>query len=205
MMLQLTSGERPGLKNAEKHLSKEHHKALKDRCKSTDCLGQGKLFTVHATGLFDPMSKVQRETNAKKLMGLAEATSVRSITDAPSSVAVLRYKSGSSCPVTSMARDDFGYCGPGGAHPGNLQTPQCVGHDYCVCAYSHAECLLNVPEGCLGDPGLGIQCASLLEAIGSVFGEIYEWIRDWLFGENPDPFDDDLPCTLGPLCQESPG
>jgi hypothetical protein len=38
-----------------------------------------------------------------------------------------------------------------------------------------------------------------------IHAEIYEWIRDWLFGENPDPFDDDLPCTLGPLCQESPG
>jgi hypothetical protein len=54
--------------------------------------------------------------------------------------------------------------------PGNIWTPQCQGHDLCVCKWGHAACVYSPPDDCEG-------CSSLLDAGWSY---IVELIRSWL-------------------------
>lgn len=71
----------------------------------------------------------------------------------------------------------FGGCGPGTATPGNIWTIECHGHDYCVCAYSHLDCMHGVPVNC--GVTQNVQCYSFWQAAESWFNDIWDMIGDW--------------------------
>jgi hypothetical protein len=113
-----------------------------------------------SSGLFDPLSKHKSSSPGKPAsfdQASAQSTGVESA------------NGNGSCDMNGSC---FGLCGPECITPGNISTPACFGHDYCVCAYSHAQCLFSPPAGC----GLAQsqQCASLFEAAGSWLGGMWD-------------------------------
>jgi hypothetical protein len=84
----------------------------------------------------------------------------------------------------------FGWCGPGCNNPGQITTPACLAHDYCVCAYGHSACIIDFPTECAA-------CGSLVDAVISFAGEFLEWFLSWFSDESGgDPCD-----WENPICQ----
>jgi hypothetical protein len=191
LMLQLTSQQFRGFQSADKVLDQDKLAQLKAACGDTsDCVMRGKRFTVHRFGLFDPLSKqslgaVKKTTNfgqsfsANPILREAPISSeLNQILNATSSLSVagVRRKEGNGF-CYNMTGQYFGGCGPGSLTPGNVWTPQCYGHDYCVCAYSNLECVNEVPANC--GVAQNVPCYSLWEATVSWFDAIWDMVGQW--------------------------
>jgi hypothetical protein len=213
MALQLTTQQFSGFKHADTILGAARAKRLRDDCGSAkDCSIRGKGFMVHRSGLFDALSKHKGAPsfkNEKSSQSSIQSTALGFLTRRPSQELVeqLMYppstrespvmakSGGGSCDQADMNAACFGLCGPSCFTPGNIAAPQCYGHDYCVCAYSHDQCLLAVPDDC--GVSQGIDCSSLWEAVGGWLGGLWDAFWDWL----ESWFEEDDPCEQGVLCQ----
>lgn len=61
--------------------------------------------------------------------------------------------------------------------PGDIYTPQCLGHDICVCKFGNLACAVTIPEGDCSD------CNTLLDAIWSYLSEIFRRMFEY---DDPD-------------------
>jgi hypothetical protein len=157
-----------------------------------DCFVKGRTFTVRPSGIFDVVSKSTNRLakSAEKDLRLPPRRPVSaylSILTAPS--VTPRAKNGNgTCDDPGPC---FGYCGPACDNPGQIWTPACFHHDYCVCAYGHDQCVISVPEGCL-------DCATLIEAVLSYGGSLLEWFLSWFSdGGGGNPCDQENPICQG--------
>lgn len=143
----------------------EHAKKMREACVGKDCIMHGRNFMIHRNGLFDTFSrpkkvselKLQRQFTSRFLDGTVDL-SVSSRIGRPKS-------------DYDDCAPDFGYCGPGTFHPGDIITPACTRHDRCVCYYSHLECINFPPDEPPG--GFCPDCGTLFEAIESYLVEVF--------------------------------
>jgi hypothetical protein len=184
MALQLSTRQFHGSKGIDDGLDPSEVKRFRDLCSDDkNCVMQGKTFTLFKSGLFDVLSdyKPSRQPSKKvdaigsglaSVLEISLARSRPSPIDFGSSASGVNLKDGGdgTCSSQSQTSNCFGACGPGCATPGNSYTPECRGHDYCVCSYGHLDCMFSTPDGC-GAPG--IPCSTLLDAVWS-------WLEDML-------------------------
>jgi hypothetical protein len=190
LVFQLASKQYSGAKSAQLAVGEGAAKNLKTSCGANpNCTLEGKSFRITAGGLFDPMSRRNEG---------AATTAVRT----PRALD-LPWKNGDgTCSRVTQQQPWFGFCGPQDFTPGNIRTTECIGHDFCVCAYSHAQCAVSTPEGC-GQNALNgpITCYDLTEAalswatelllgifsglasmLSSAWGAFVEWVEGWFEG-----------------------
>jgi hypothetical protein len=195
LLLQLSSERFPDVGSISKILGDERSALQRQTCGyDQSCAMRGNRFTLHRHGLFDPISKnfggasIGKKSNIERPFLLGEASEqtllqagrISSISQLWRST--IQHKSGDTdgngqCSNITMNGQYFGGCGPSTLTPGNIWTIQCRGHDYCVCAYSHLDCVNEVPLGC--GVAQGVTCYSLWAAAESWFGEIWDMIGDW--------------------------
>jgi hypothetical protein len=217
LILQLTTKQFRGFRGADKVLGSDKAKELSSACKhANDCVLRGKSFTIHSFGLFDPLSK-QTDAPAPK-SGEGEESQgppqvihlprseisrelVESLTGVPLARRVNALSKDGNGRCDTMTGQYFGACGLGTVTPGNFWTPECFGHDYCVCAYSHLDCVNEIPSGC--GVAQGITCHTLWGAAASWFDAIWDMIGDWWsdFWEWVDSWFEDDDCPPGVVCQ----
>jgi hypothetical protein len=179
MALQLSSDSRMGFDQAEPAVPAAKAKAARALCVGLSCKAAGRRFVVHPDGLFDFLSKVKDIKPPKK--AAESETSLASVVP------------NASNPLRDFRKNGDGNCtDPGGCFgmcgwdcyftPGNISTPQCLGHDLCVCKWGHLACMFSVPTSGGGCD----QCNTLVDAIGSFISAFFS-----LFGSDPpeDPFD----------------
>lgn len=160
--LQLSTGIHSGFENANAVLGQARANGLRDACAGQTCQYRGRHFTIQSSGLFDTVAKGRKITGRKSSQcGISVAP--RAL---PLSIPGIMKNGDGNC---TEPGDCFGYCGPGCINPGDIITPQCAGHDLCVCKWGASECIFSVPDDCDG-------CDDLLDAILS-------WL-DGLFGDD---------------------
>lgn len=220
LALQLSSKQFRGLKGADQILGTAKATELSQACGAdSDCALRGKSFTVHKQGLFDPLSKhfgtsARKSTSSFDRLSLRQAIAARhaelspvlgeTLGESPLTppLAQARLKNGNGT-CDDMQLPDFGACGLGSWAPGDFRTPQCFGHDYCVCSYGHTACMNDVPEGC--GAAQYVTCYNLWDAAGSWFVQVWdmigewwsdfiEWIESWFENDDDD-------CPPGTICQ----
>lgn len=203
--LQLLSNDYRGFKNADHHLSLDKLQHYSDACKNNkECMLKGKSFTVWRPGLFDvvsdfkpmPQVKTTNIKNALSRLGVQNLTTIfatqsndveRIVFGAASTAYVLRKDGDGTCSSQGQTSDCFGSCGSGCIKPGDSSTSECRGHDYCVCAYGHGACIVDVPDDC----GLAnLPCSSLLDAI-------FSYIQDMLDNDGGEEECGFFGCSLG--------
>jgi hypothetical protein len=198
MGLQLGTNQFAGIKNAEKIHGAAKLKKMQDACHGEkNCSLRGKSFTVYQSGLFDAISKTfikSTKTISGEFPSITVAPSRSLISQLTSETSVL-----SNVPINTQLKNGdgnctdpgpcFGYCGLGCLAPGAIATPQCLGHDLCVCQYGHAACISSVLLGCGGS---NVPCYDLVDAALSWLGgiwdalaELWDWIVSW-FDDDPD-------------------
>ncbi|HRC54443.1 MAG TPA: hypothetical protein PKU97_00910 [Kofleriaceae bacterium] len=151
MAIQLGAQQYRGFRGADSILGPQAATSLRSACDSTkECTFKGKSFTIHASGLFDALSDKRGSNSTRDGDG--------------------------TC--SSMGSECFGLCGPGCVTPGDIAATECYGHDYCVCAYGHGDCLIQPPDGCGG--AQGVDCYSLWEAVGGWLGGLWDAFWDWV-------------------------
>ena len=158
--LQLSTTVFTGFEQSDAILGRALANSLRNACQLGECQYRGRHFTVQSNGLFDVLSK-SRTSTGNKVTQLNVPAAQRSL----SQKSVDRQKEGDGTCVDRTS-NDFGYCGLGTTHPGNIQTPQCYAHDLCVCKYDTWSCLVNTPAPC-------DDCASLIVAIWSYLESIF--------------------------------
>jgi hypothetical protein len=162
--LQLSTGIHSGFENANAVLGQARANGLRDACAGQTCQYRGRHFTIQSSGLFDTVAKGRKITGRKSFQcGMSLAPQAL-----PLSIPGIMKNGDGNCTDPGGC---FGYCGPGCMTPGDIITPQCVGHDLCVCEWGDAACIFSVPDDCDG-------CDDLLDAIWS-------WL-DGLFGDSYD-------------------
>lgn len=157
--LELSTGHYIGLDNTEQLSAPAKFEELRGPCKSGQCLIRSNQFVIHRSGLFDTITALAapiRTSNAD--------------CESPRAARLSAQRSVVIAEVPASTDNCVGYCGPGCFTPGNIITPECIGHDNCVSQFSHLECIFTRPEGCQ------YPCNSLIEAIASylraLFGRI---------------------------------
>ena len=175
--LQLTTGAMVGFAHSEATLGKDRTNSLRENCRG-ECQYRGRHFTIQNSGLFDVLSKSSEVLGKKSLERVVGATPTsRSLLQ---TIRDVRKNGDGRCTDQGPC---FGGCGPGCFTPGDIYTPQCLGHDICVCKWSDAACAVDVPASNCDD------CNSLVSAIWSYLSEIFRRIFEY-----DDP-DDEQPGT----------
>jgi len=157
--LQLSTGINSGFEQADAVLGSTRSGDLRGACGTRHCLFRGLHFTVHANGLFDVLTKT------KKAPGKGTAScAAKSAGHIPSwSGRVVPMNGDGTCTDPGGC---FGMCGLGCFNPGEVFTPECLGHDLCVCKWSDVSCAFGIPDDCDG-------CSSLVDAIISFLAELF--------------------------------
>lgn len=204
-VLQLSTKSNTGLKHADKILGVANAKRFRDACGSDDCLFRGKDFSVRQSGLFDIVSKQRgiapgASAQCKRVSlqpGKAQGLAAVVMKSSPGPSLPNSLTIGGTCDIQpEIANNCFGKCGPGCASPGDIWTLECLGHDYCTCAYSWDQCFIGFPDGC----GLG-QGYSCNDFFGALWSFIVEWWESYDPGDNNcEPGVAGLGCnTYGPF------
>jgi len=146
--LQIATTKYGGFNHADSVLGAGHANTLRSNCQGASCAFSGKRFTIHKNGLFDVVSK-KKTVASKRAPGQCAASSAVA---GPFLGIAPRLKNGDG--VCDVPGDCFGRCGQGcDGQPwmGNVYTPQCWGHDLCVCMWSDSDCIFftsdNPPTG----------------------------------------------------------
>jgi hypothetical protein len=197
MALQLASGINAGIPNLESdYVSPQTRERLLKECEGKrNCFIKGDTFIVRPTGLFDSVSKEAKANRVKVLdvphRFLPRASSTSNYTKLLSAgKEQSRFSAKNGNGVCDDPGPCFGWCGPGCNNPGQITTPACLAHDYCVCAYGHSACIIDFPTECAA-------CGSLVDAVISFAGEFLEWFLSWFSDESGgDPCD-----WENPICQ----
>ena len=146
MSLELITGYNGGFDNADTSLSKEKADKLRAACEDENCQFKTSQFSIDNNGMFNIMTGVGKTSKKQK----AELAASCEFTSNP-------FKQNSL--ITTLAEENcHGMCGLGCFTPFDIKTKECMGHDDCVDAFSHAACLFD-------SHGEGFN--SLLEAIWS--------------------------------------
>lgn len=93
-------------------------------------------------------------------------------------------------------------CGSECTTPGGIASPECKGHDMCVCQFGHFACLTEVPPNC-GGGTTGITCVALgaaaiswFQGIGNILSNLifdfFDYLSDFLDPDDPDCSNDPL-------------
>ncbi len=106
-----------------------------------------------------------------------------------------------SCSVETRQLPWFGYCGYGQFVLLNTWTPECEGHDLCVCAWGQGACLANVAINCTNNPA--DECYSFWDAAASFFESVWNDFWDWVISWFDDPPPE--PCPPGEYCPSGGG
>ena len=170
-VLQLSTGVQRGFAFADAVLGSAHASALRENCSDRQCQYQGSHFTVRDTGLFDAMSKSKAVT-AKKSLQCAIKSARRS---AIQTIIDTRKNGDGNCTDPGGC---FGGCGPDCFTPGDIYTPQCLGHDTCVCKYGYTACVFDTNYPNCDD------CDTLVNAIWSYLTEIFRRLFEC---DDPEP------------------
>ncbi len=169
--LQLTTGTIAGFAHAEGTLGKDRSNSLRGNCRS-ECQYRGRHFTIQNSGLFDVLGKSSEVLGKKSLeRGSDVLQTPRSLLQTLKDV---RKNGNGICEIRGGC---FGGCGPGCATPGNIYTPECYGHDMCVCKWGDAACAVTIPSGDCSD------CNTLIDAIGSYLAAIFKRMFEY---DDPD-------------------
>lgn len=165
--LQLKTGRYGGFGVAERILGPAEANRLQANCRYDNCQFRGVNFTVHRSGLFDVVSKPKLDGDP------ARSSCARGKSQVGSTIRRLFMQKDGENQDCINRGDCFGYCGPGCFNPGEIWTPECFGHDLCVCRFSHEQCALSVPEVPSGtDDCTG--CTDLFSAIASWWWSLFE-------------------------------
>jgi hypothetical protein len=161
--LELITGHYRGIDQLSDIADSGKQTALRDACAGGRCQLSGKGFVVQRSGMFDTLTNVAaRSRRAQGQCIDANKPSTHSSTGEVTPQ-LLESICGTGCD---------GYCGPGCCTPGDIQTPECAGHDRCVDQYGHLDCLFGTPDGC-------VECNSLIEAVISwINGLLDKLLRD---------------------------
>lgn len=164
--LQLTTGAIAGFAHSEAILGKDRTNSLRDNCRG-ECQYRGRHFTVQNSGLFDVLGKSSEVLGKKSLeRGSGPTPASRSLLQTLKDVR----KNGDG--VCTLPGGCFGGCGPGCFTPGDIYTPECYGHDMCVCKWGAAACVVTIPADCS-------DCNTLLEAIWSFLSELFRLLFEY--------------------------
>lgn len=169
--VQLSTGVQSGFQYADAVLGSTRAKALRDNCPDQQCQYRGNHFTVRDTGLFDAMSK-SKAVAAKKSLQCA----IKSAPPSALRIIIDAQKNGDG--ICTDPGGCFGGCGPDCFTPGDIYTPQCLGHDTCVCKYGYAACIYDTNYPNCDD------CDTLINAIWSYLSEIF---RRMFECDDPEP------------------
>ena len=163
--LQLSTGVHGGFDHSDAILGTSRANSLRDSCSRNECQYRGRHFTIQNSGLFDVLSKSKAVAGKKSFQ--------RDLTPAPRSplqtIIDSRKNGDGNC---TERGPDFGACGPGQFHPGNIYTDECLGHDMCICKWSFAACIFTVPAENCDD------CDSLIDAIISYIVALLRALMD---------------------------
>jgi hypothetical protein len=165
-MLQIHTGIYNTFPHAAAIVGNDRANALREACRGQECAVRGKHFFIHKFGLFDTMSKPRKSSPFKRegtLPGMPWGGA-----DAPGRLAMPQLKNGDGFCTDPGA--DFGMCGPGDIHPGDISTPECFAHDLCVCRYGTAACIYFPPDA---PPDGDSQVGDLIDAIGSFLDALF--------------------------------
>ncbi|WP_339937015.1 hypothetical protein [Undibacterium luofuense] len=153
--IELITGHYNGIENLIAASDESKVKLLSQGCLKGKCLYNGNKFVVHRSGFFDVLSA--QKSNVKTKF----SKQVSCINNSNNQKAGFKIAG-----AEDDNNDCHGMCGPGCFNPGNISTPECLGHDNCVQEYGHLQCIFSVPEGC-------VECNSLVEAIISYLGALF--------------------------------
>lgn len=166
--LELITGQYNGIDKLVGNGQSRKLDLLRANCTNSDCLYRSHQFMVQRSGLFDVVSELKsRSAQANAAICNTPATAAFGPRVQASSISIM------SGVVDSINTDPdnpcFGQCGPGCFTPGSFVTTECQGHDRCVRDFGHMDCMFSTPSGCNS-------CYSLIDAIGSFFDALYEFL-----------------------------
>ena len=204
MGLQMATGEFQGSRSIDKVLAPNQASALRQNCVGqADCTFRGNGFTITPSGFLDLLTKrPEVKTGIASIMNLAKSTVTSelgrrmALSFGGSALRPKLMDGDGTCSLETRQQPWFGFCGYGSMVLFGVTTPECEGHDLCVCAWGHGACLVDVAAHCTNAPTDA--CFSLWDATASFFESIWNNFWDWVISWFDDPPPE--PCPPGEYC-----